>query len=63
MIADFQIARNHRAIISTWNDVYQEQGLVIEVVWEDSDDWYVEVTSRMNPDFDIIIEDGRWYTV
>ncbi len=63
VIADFQIARNRRTIISTWNDVYQEQGFVIEVVREDPDDWYVEVTSKVDPDFDIIIEDGRWYTV
>lgn len=64
LIADCLIDNEHHDVISTYTQMYDADDIVIEVVVnEEENDVYVSVTSRNDPDFCIVIEDGRWYVV
>lgn len=61
LVADYLVDNEHDDIISTYTEMYDEEGMVIGVK-RDEDEAYVSVTSRKDPDFCIVIEDGIWYT-
>lgn len=61
LVADYMVDDGHDDIILTYTEMYDEEGMVIGVYVED-DEAYVSVTSRNDPDFCIVIEDGIWYT-
>lgn len=61
LVADYLVDNEHDDIISTYTEMYDDEGMVIGVQVED-DEAYVSVTSKKDPDFCIVIEDGIWYT-
>jgi hypothetical protein len=62
LVADYLVDDEHDDIISTYTQMYDEEGIVIGVKGDEDDEAYVSVTSRKDPDFCIVIEDGIWYT-
>lgn len=62
LVADYLVDNEHDDIISTYTEMYDEEGIVIGVKGDEDDEAYVSVTSRKDPDFCIVIEHGIWYT-
>lgn len=62
LVEDYMVDDGQGTIISTYTEMYDEEGMVIGVKRDEDDEAYVSVTSRKDPDFCIVIEDGIWYT-
>lgn len=61
-MADYLVDNKHDDILLTYTGIYDKEGMVIGVKRDEDDEAYVSVTSRKDPDFCIVIEDGIWYT-
>ena len=62
LVEDYMVDDGQGTIILTYTEMYDEEGMVIGVKRDEDDKVYVSVTSRKDPDFCIVIEDGIWYT-
>lgn len=64
LIADCLIDNEHHDIISTYTQMYDADDIVIGVMTgamdEEGEAW-IAVTSKDNPDLNIVIKDGVWY--
>lgn len=65
LIADYLVDEQHHDIVSTWTNVYNKEWLnvvVLIVTNENREDIFVEVTSRIDNEFCIVVGNGKWYS-
>ena len=64
IIADYLIDELNHDIISTYSSLYKEQGIMMRVNFDEDDgNAFVEITSKSNPDFCLVIRDGEWHCI
>ena len=59
VLADYLIDEEHHDVISTYSQLFEDEGVSINVVLEDKVP-YIDVTFGDN-EMSIVIENGKWY--
>lgn len=49
-------------IVSTYGSIYDSENIVIRVTMPDDETTWVSVTSRYDPNFDVVVMNGWWKT-
>ena len=60
VLADYLIDEEHHDMISTYSQLFENEGVNINVVVEAKDNSYINVTFR-DIEMSIVIEKGKWY--
>ena len=61
LVADCLIDECHNDIISTWTDIWAEDGIQVAVMVENDNEPVICVTAKNDDDFYIVVHDGIWY--
>ena len=62
IVCDTCMDEIHHDIVNTYNEIYDPEGIVIRLVIVD-DEPFINITCKYDSDINIIVENGKWYTV